>query len=279
MRGAKAAMRSNRLKRGEMRLHEVSMSKEAFDQAPDEHKRLYLVLCQIVNKIMILQSLTKQAFNGMKGERAAQEVALGTGFLLLRILSGRLYESYLIISKESNRVIFDKLCDMVTDNTDRTIVTNGKNACENLRSYFEKPGSLLNRIRNKLAFHLDEKVLLEGANLLKDDQWPLVDFHAGTRGHTFFGGCDTVAAAAVSHLLGVENAADGTSAMMVDSMSIASAVGDFAEAFMLAFMVNYLANGYTSRKMVVLKDVPDFDRAQLHFFLTISAQTRARYQT
>jgi hypothetical protein len=158
-------------------------------------------------------------------------------------------------------------------------MTNGHNARTNLHTYFGKPGSLLNRIRNKLAFHLDEKVLLDGAKLLKDDQWPLVDFHSGTRGHTFFGGCDTVAAAAVSHLLDEENVADGTGTMMAESMSIASAIGDFAEAFMLAFMINYLADGYTSSKTVVLKDVPDFDRARLHFFLTISAQTRARYAT
>lgn len=266
------------LRRGEIIISEFSMDKDKFDAAPDEQKRLYLALGQITNEITMLQSLTKQGFNGMRGERAVKEIAFGMGLLMLRMLCGRLYEAHLIISKPKNIAIFDDLCRNITDEGGKINVAEAEASRGKLIKYFSQEGPLLNKIRNKLAFHLDEKTLLEGYRLMGDDHWPVVDFHSTMRGSTFFGGCDTAATTAISHLMGAKGAHEGVEAMLGESMDAARAVSNVAEAFLLAFVITHLGeDGYQKGRSIILKDVPDFDHAKLQYFLTFSTATRARY--
>lgn len=275
---------SRRLKRGELLIHETQLTKEALERAPRAHRGVFLMMGQIANEVAILQAVTKQALNGLKGHRASKETALGTAFLMARMLSGRLYEAWKLISQKGGPLLQEMEVAVrakhndhpqkgLLDPSDLVILERAHYAGEQLRTYFEPPDALLKRIRNKLAFHFDQKTMEAGYDLLPDEIWPLIDFHTGHRGSTFYGGCDTVAAFAVSHLVGGEGTS-GADAMLDQSIAAASAVVDFTEGFMLAFLILYLDEDYRVEQQVVLKDVPDMDRARVHFFLGASARLR-----
>jgi hypothetical protein len=134
-----------------------------------------------------------------------------------------------------------------------------------LNRYFVNGDALLRKIRNKIAYHIDQEVL-DGAYERLPRDWELVDFHSSVRGSTFFGCADNVAAVAISELLD-KSIAEATSAMMDEVIEVSGWVSDFAYGYMVAFALTYLSGAVLRQNAVVLRDAPVADRNKLVFFM------------
>jgi hypothetical protein len=264
-----------RLKRGELEVATLSLTKTELEALPREHLSFYLQLGQLMNEIAMLQSLLLRSLNGMqRGPRPVQETALGMMLFLTRGLCGRLVEAHEAINSKANGRLLTALWAALPNSENAKAV---RSSAESGRSRFNKElgqnSSLMRLVRNKLAYHLDAAVLMSTFDKVPES-YNLADFHTGLRGTTFFGVADTVAALAVAEFTAVEDPADGIGAMATTALRAVHDLQDFADGFLLAFYLVHLGEArLTEAPQMTLKNLPELQSATLGFYMSSRRRT------
>jgi len=260
-------IRKPRLKHGELGVHVLRFSRDELAAVPAVHRSFYLLMGQFNNELTILQGLTLQAVQSVRGPDTVREPTLGMMLFFVRLMSGRLYELWQTINSRENGKLLDELWQTdVMRNIDQSPYDAGIAGRKQLNKYFGR-GALLGKIRNKLAYHLDQSQMDEGFALLPNDI-SLSDFHTGIRGTTFFGAADTVTLYAIAHLAELDDALDAAKRLVDEALKAFVAAVDFIEAYLAAFTISFYGlERFASMPIEVLRDAPVVGSTRLHFFL------------
>jgi hypothetical protein len=263
-----------RVRSRDLAISTIEFTKRDLDAAPQPQKSFHLALGQVCNEVAILQSLLVQSSNGWQfGSRPEREVAVGTTFLMARLVSGKLHEAHALLNNQQNGRLLTQLWDSCPPRPgDDLLRQQSESARAHVNKYFGQPDALLRKVRNKLASHIDQSAMDEAYDRMPSE-YTLADFHTRIRGTTFFGCADTVAALAVGALTG-EDGELALSRLMSDLIEVSSALMDFAYGYMLVFCRTYLPREKFNEDAFVLRDVPDLERQRLNFFLRPSASRR-----
>lgn len=259
-----------RLKRGEIEVFTLQLTKAELSAVPSQHLSFYLQLGQLVNEIAMLQSLLVRSINGMrKGPRPIQETSLAMMLFLTRALCGRIVEAHKAINAKENGHLLKELWDALPNNPDAADVrASAESGRTRLNKELGSNSSLMRLVRNKLAYHLDASVLMATFEKVPND-YQLADFHTGLRGTTFFGVADTVAAIAVAQLTAEDDLGASVSTMAATVLRAVTDLQSFADGYLLAF---YLAHVGEQRLFEapgqILTGLPDLHRASLGFYLS-----------
>lgn len=266
-----------RLKRGELEVFVVPFKKAELAATPPAHLAFYLSLGQLVNEVTMLQSLLLRSVQAMRGPRPARETSLGLALFLTRLMCGRMVEAHEAINSKDNARLLTELWDALPDTDEaRLIRAEATSARIRINRDLGPRSSLMRLVRNKLAYHLDQQVLVETFRRMPEEL-ELADFHTGRRGTTFFGVADTVAALAVSQLVGSADVMAGINDMAEAAQSAASDLQEFADGFLTAFyLVHFGQDRLASAPRVLLTNLPEMESASVGYYMASKRVRTAR---
>ena len=265
-----------RLKRGELNVTVLRVSKDELAAAPKDHRSFYLLLGHIANEVMMLQSLLMRSLHGIRGPQPVAETGLGMALFLTRVACGRLYEAYkLVNTKENGRLLEDLWSRLPATREGERLKREALQGRDSLNRLFGQGGALMPIIRNKLAFHLDQTLLDKAFDSLSPDT-ELADFHTGQHGTTFFGVADTVAAVAVGHLAGAKTPLEGVQRMADEAIQAVSFLQMFVDGYLLAFSLAFLDLQHKEGETIRLQGLPEVGYASIGFFLASTLHQRRR---
>lgn len=265
---------SQRLKRGQLAINQVQITKAELDRAPEAERIHFIMLAQTANELAMLRVLIIQALQGAKGPLPKREAGLGMAFMLARLLAGRVHEAWGLASKASVFEQFTANALALPDDARADFTAEVATASAAVASYFAQPDPLIARVRKKLAFHHDRSSVVGAYNLTPDD-FPLIDFHTGTRGSTFYGAADSLAAFAASHLMGSADPVAGQSQLIADAPRIGGEIETIIDGYVVTFCAKYLGlERFRSNPTVMT--VPTGSEAKAVFFLDDRSMRRER---
>lgn len=261
------------LKRGQIAITEVNFSKADFEKIDEAERTLFFMAAQTANEIAMLRSIILQALQNEKGPKAVRETSLGIAFMCARILAGRVTEGWeKLLSETKVARIVDGILSALPDNPLASEIRQEvSEARARLTAYFARPTPLLRRVRNKLAFHMDAPAVKGAFDLLPED-FPLVDFHTGSRGSTFFGSADSLIAVAISHLAETSEPSAGIGQLVEES----NRVGEDLETVIDGFLMAFIAERFGPERLrgppqKIIKYSPIGSRSRLGFYFDTAA--------
>lgn len=259
--------KTRRAKRGELRLTEVHIAKAELDAVPEAERIHFLMLAQTANELAMLRILTIQALNGAKGKRAVVETGLGIAFMLSRILAGRVHEAWDLLRKPSLIEVLEANMRAIPPADATEFLEEVGQAREAVIAYFADPTNLLKKVRNKVAFHHDRATVV-GAYALVPDDLELVDFHTGTRGSTFYGAADTIAALSISHLIGSDDPAEGQKRLSHEATRMSGLLENIIDGYLVGFAARHLGiERFRVEPNVILRGLTSGAQAKLTFYV------------
>jgi hypothetical protein len=134
-------------------------------------------------------------------------------------------------------------------------------------AYFDEPANLMKKVRNKVAFHHDRATVVGAYNLVPDDL-DLVDFHTGTRGSTFYGVADTIAALSISHLIGSEDPAEGQRRLSHEATRLSGLLENIIDGYLVGFAARHIGlERFRVEPSVTLRGLASGAKAKLAFYV------------
>lgn len=256
-----------RLKRGEAGVREVSFTKRDYLAVPEDDRALFFMAAQTANELAMLRSIILQALDAANGDKVLGETGLAMAFFGARQLAGRITEGWEQLFKaEGKSQQFERLWDELPgDVRKEAMLADVAEARAALNDAFADEQSLLRRVRNKLAFHLDRPAIIGAFDILPDD-FHLNDFHTGRRGSTFYGGADTIMAVAASHLLGTDDPTEGMNAVIREANRLGEALETVIDGYLVAFVIHYFGRERLDVEERVVKFMPEGTRTRLRFY-------------
>ena len=271
----KSSSRSNpsltrRLKANEIEVRETRLTKSDFDAILEDERFLFFMCGQIYNEIGILTAVLIQALQTDKQGRpkAIRETAIGTAYLMARLLCNRIYEGWDRVGRNKSKLLFEALWSELPELERAAIGPEVEAARARLESYFSDDKALLRVARKKLASHIDRASFVGAYNLLPPD-FPLHDFHTGKMGTTFYGGPDSIAAIAPSYLVGTDDLTAGNQQMMTDVLAVGSDLRTVIDGYMVAFMIARFGTDVLAGRGEILRNLPSATSLRFHYFFAV----------
>lgn len=262
-----------RLKANEIEVRETRLTKADFDAIPEDERVLFFMSGQIYNEIGILTAVLIQALQTNKQGRpkAIRETAVGTTYLMARLLCNRIYEGWDRVGREKSKLLFELLWQELPALERDVIGPEVEAARARLHKYFSNDDALLKIARRKLASHIDRATFVGAYNLLPLD-FPLHDFHTGKMGTTFYGGADSLAAIAPSVLVGTDDLLEGNQQMLADVLAVGSDLRTVIDGYMVAFMISRFGPDVLAERGEILRGLPSATALRFHYFFAVPSR-------
>jgi len=232
------------------------------DAIPKEDRLFYFMAGQVMNDVNILSTLLLAAHNEVKlagDEAAKRSAAMAQLTLLLKLTAGRLYEAHKLINHGfSARGFLTKYKDELSDGTIGRL--------KDVNAYFGTK-SVIERIRQKFAFHIDAQLLDNEYNTLPDNfvctEYLSEQFHR----HNLFHMSETLT---ILRLIGEhkDKWQEQIDVIFQDITTICVKMGLFLKGFAELFLTKYFGNekGEIPGSAVYVSDDPSIDEMRLPYF-------------
>jgi hypothetical protein len=247
--------------------HQAVYTKADLDKAPEDEAVFFLMCCQMHNEVATLYRLLIQNPIQPDAPEPVKAAAATTSLLALRMLAGRLYESWEYI-RGRYRARYDAYGDAISQEAKSDFAALGK--------YFGKH-SLIYRLRNKVSFHSDEENMRLGYRALPQDE-VLVDHHHAFRGNTVFYGSEMMMTSAMNTLVeGAVSAELAFETIQAEIREVASRFFMVTGTFTLAFAKRYLPAALEGmrKNIIEVPDQPTPDQSATRPFLALPKKPRA----
>lgn len=150
-----------------MDLHVFKISREQFNLIPDKEQIFILQLCNLLNDLNILQKLALFSTNKKpKMSEFEHKAENAQAFFVFTILAGKLWEGWQMVNKD----FFSK--GLRPEYFD-SLPLEGKESLFFLGTYF-KEHNIIEKIRNKFAFHYNSEEIKKELEINKDENFELI---------------------------------------------------------------------------------------------------------
>jgi len=173
----------------------MKLTKERLSQLQPDTRSLLLLLGHASNEIIVLQKLFLMVPKGRSKSHLVNIVDAGQGFILMRLLCGKLHEAWELMTVRvlQNKTVSSKYLD--------ALAPEGKEALEALKKHFGK-SSPLTKIRKQLAFHYSDKTgIIEESFKALPAEHPWEFFLSDTHANTFYYASELVVTSAAMSLI------------------------------------------------------------------------------
>ncbi|MDD5467982.1 MAG: hypothetical protein PHS96_09250 [Anaerolineales bacterium] len=128
-----------------MKVIDVQLDQSKLLLLPEDERILYFSLGHATNEVNALAKLLYWVSNGLARNEAEQRGREALELLFIRLLAGKLYESWVLLKRKYFSTGLSKKYDSRLDDV-------AKEVFQKLRRYFSS-GNACNKIRNRFAFH------------------------------------------------------------------------------------------------------------------------------
>jgi len=239
---------------------------------PQDERVLLVQMGHLANTIMVLQKWL--VFCEVRAAPKSVEAAAATTqqMLVMRILSGVLYEGWRVIQTSYFKAQLSKKYDA-------KLSDDGKEYLATLKDYFNH-GNSITRVRNKVAFHFDRCTVVNELNLVERNK-PYHLYLSECQGNSLYYLSEELVGFAMLH--GVQDLTDATeipgvlNQLFDDLVRISRAFAGFIGACLLLVLRDNLPSlEWNDLERINVPDVPALDQVRIPFFVSKpSDDTRA----
>jgi hypothetical protein len=249
-----------------MQIHRTKLPKQHLARLPEADRSLFLLLGHISNEINVLQKLMLMLRRGDAPSHLIDIVEAGQVMIVMRILIGKLHEAYRVFDQ---RVQGDPA---IRERYGIRGDWSGRDLLRKLNARF-KGGSLLTKIRQKIAFHyVDEDRLFEASFQSLPDNEPWELYLHPTVANSFYYASELVAMKAALDLVEAEPIAgqkpDQTKLKVLfdETIAVAGIIMNLSHILMIEILEKSDPNGLVIEP-VDFGTFPKLSDIQLPFFV------------
>ncbi len=238
----------------------MTLTKAHFDRIPDDERLFYFLAGQLRNDINILNKLMLVAMNEVRtapGQSPRYSAALAQVILLLKLTAGRLYEGHITIKR-------DFLAKGLLQKYATYMLSEELTQLNDLNRYFGSGNPAIQRIRNKLAFHIDTQPITEAYDSLSSD-FKSVEFLSEYSGHNLFHAPETLTLFAMAGDYS-EDWPNSLGTVINEITNTCLIMMKFLAAFTNGILSKYIIGTGASLAYVTIEDEPSLDTLRLPFF-------------
>lgn len=243
-----------------LRLHTLIYSKADLEAVPAAERTFFLMATSVANDTQALNKTLAIILQTAEGNhRIINQGNSAYGFLILRLIAGRLNEAWKVVRKNK---------DMIEKHYEGDLSSEAREGLKALFAYFDhpKPGSLIWRVRDVAAFHHDERhVAAAFASLDVDDD--LGDYLHERVGNTLFYTTEVLQYETLRNLAGTADTAEAIKQLIDDTRDQTTNFNSFIYGFTLVFAERYLSHSLARLPDEFDEfDVPVLSNLQLPYF-------------
>ncbi len=250
-------------------VYSLVFTKADLDAAPKAERLFYLMATGLANEVQMLnKTLAVVVESADGGQRIVNQANSAFSMLILRILSGRLWEGWGVISGASGWLRSDY---------EPIMSAAGVAALRDLRAIFhQKGGSFLKRLRDKVAFHSDAAAVEAAYDKMRPDE-ELGEYICRTVGNTLHYSAELLHYRTLSLITGEPDHEAAVRLLLTETQRLTPLFNDVINAFVLVFAERYLSVGLArmrdERETLV---VGSFEDQRLSFFSKLPGSQRTQ---
>jgi hypothetical protein len=217
----------------EITLHTLVYSKADLDKAPSDERLFFLMASSVANDTQMLNKTLAVIIGETDGGyRLINQGNSAYGFLILRMLTGRLNEAWKLVSKFARMVKASYEADLSED---------ARDAFRRILTYFGGNRSLILDVRDGVAFHhLPEHV--EAAYQSLDPDADIGDYLHPKIGNTLFYTTEILQYETLKNLAGTSDHIEALRQLIADTQAQTSNFNNFIFGFTLVFAERHLSH-------------------------------------
>jgi hypothetical protein len=236
-----------------MKIHSILVTKAKLDKIPEIERAFYVHIGHLRHELMVLKKLLERSAKNPTDNSVLRDVHLSQSFIIARLLAGKLWEGWKLISKayfstKLSLTIESKLPDDTLE------------ALEKLKKYFGKK-NIIGSLRNEFAFHYDSQRVRTQLSLADEtDTWKI---YVAETEDVFFQLSENVVSSAMLEAVQSGNFVVSTEKFFKEIMVMSSQLVDFCDGCLHYMIKTYIE--YQSEKTEI-PDPPNCADLNLPFF-------------
>ena len=244
-------------------LHELHYTKAELASAPAKDRLFYLMATGLANDLQTLMKLFAVAVGEERDELIIKQGSSTVGMLMLRLLSGRLWEGWNLLKNGY---------EPIEPHYEADLGPETRTALGELRIYFAKRGNLIATVRDKIGFHADSGIVKKAFERLPDDA-DLGDYLCRTIGNTLYYSAELIHYEAISGFTGGDDQPASLRILVGDVRRLVGHFNTFIFGFARLFLERHLKRQLDDMRdrKTQLEGVPHFDDLKLPFFTELPA--------
>lgn len=253
--------------KNEITVHTLIYTKADLDQAPDDERLFFLMASSAANDTQMLNKTIAVILREEDaGYRLINQGNSAYGLMILRMLTGRLNEAWKLIRSHKG---------MLEAKYEADLSDEGQSALKAIFAYFErpKPGSLIWRVRDGVAFHHESKHV-EAAYQTLDPNADIGDYLHPSIGNTLFYTTEMLQYETLKNLAGTDDHIEALHQLIDETreqtMNINALIFGFVVVFARRYLPHALEGLATERETI---PVPAFEELALPYFSLLPANS------
>lgn len=216
-------------------VYSLIFTKADLDAAPKAERLFYLMATGLANEVQMLnKTLAVVVDTADGGQRIVNQANSAFAMLIVRLLAGRLWEGWGVISAASGWLRSDY---------EPRMSAAGVAALRDLRAIFnQKGGSFLKRLRDKVAFHSDAEAVEAAYDEMPPDE-ELGEYICRTVGNTLHYSAELLHYRTLSQITGEPDHEAAVRLLLNETHRLTPLFNDVINAFVLVFAEQYLSAG------------------------------------
>lgn len=133
--------------RTKMRIEVVPVSKSDLESVPEAELAFYIHFGHVRNELLVIEKFLYWTMKNQTDGDVLSNVNVFQELTIIRLLAGKLWEAWLLLDNKAYSKILEALRTKVNSKTRTTL--------EELEAYFNDKKNMIEKIRNRFAFHYD----------------------------------------------------------------------------------------------------------------------------
>ncbi|MDT5121899.1 MAG: hypothetical protein QOC96_1381 [Acidobacteriota bacterium] len=243
-----------------MEIRVISIPKLKLDKIPELERAFYLHIGHLRNEVAMLHKLLWWNNNNPTDHSVLESTNVAQGFMLVRIIAGKLWEGWDLVQKS----YFKSKVSLLVD---PKLPLRSKKALNELKSYFGK-ANIIAMIRNQFAFHYSPQHIRDQLTQVEDtDQLEI--YMAPLNVNIFYQFSEIIANSAMLNAVDEADYMIALRKLFDEVLGVAVQFTNFCDGCLEYMILKYLAKKrkYVNWDNIVLTDVPRRDEPKTPFFV------------
>jgi hypothetical protein len=249
----------------DVEIRAIELTGRQLETLPADERVFLVQIAHLANTIMVLQKWLIFCQVRAPSHKVESEAATTQQMLVMRVLSGVLYEGWQVLHESYFKAqLSKKYHAKLTD--------DGKKCLATLKKYFDRHENKIKTVRNKFAFHFDRATVEKELSLLEQDK-PYHLYLSDFQGNCLYYLSEELVGLAMLRSVQDDTAATGITEILQrlfdELVRISRAFAGFIGACLLLVVRENLPSlKWDDLERISVSDPPLLDRVQIPFFVS-----------
>jgi len=237
-----------------MRIYRIELTRNMFENMPENDRVLFVVFGTMLNEINVLHKVT-YLFHKDEVSEVERKTQLAQHLFFQTLLVGKLWEFWL-----SLRSSF--FGTQLSEEYENLLNQQGKESLEFIKRYFSK-GSWMHKVRNWFSFHYDRQQIIDQLEKMPEDE-ALEIFLSEAQGNSFYSASSLIYLRGIAAAIDAEDTTKGFETYMSETLEVSGKVIVFLNEMISEIAKRYL---HLQPEEIEIPEPPHMNEIHVPFFI------------